>query len=109
MLGGYATGRYSSPGPMMLQVNVQGQGGGAIRCRPGRDAGVCAAAMVKRGSRELRAASEFGADSAAGIGGMVAIKGDVRLADPRGVLLRTFWSMGHSSWMAVRSGDHKGG
>lgn len=26
VLGGYATGTYPSPGPMMLQVNVQGQG-----------------------------------------------------------------------------------
>ena len=26
VLGGYATGAYPSPGPMMLQVNVQGQG-----------------------------------------------------------------------------------
>lgn len=26
VLGGYATGTYPSPAPMMLQVNVQGQG-----------------------------------------------------------------------------------
>ena len=26
VLGGYATGTYPSPGPMMLQVNVSGQG-----------------------------------------------------------------------------------
>jgi len=41
-----------APGPMMLQVNVGGQGAAQFRGRPGGDAGVCAGAMGGRGGRK---------------------------------------------------------
>ena len=45
--GGYATGNYPTPGPMMLQVNVGGAGCCAVRGRPGGDARVYEVGMVE--------------------------------------------------------------